>query len=61
MTGTRTPRDARDLWKTPDGNDSNDSDDFEIVQKVKQETDYAVFETEAPEVDFHELNEQDIE
>ena len=58
----KSPRDPRDMWKKPDLGDKNsDSDGPEIVTKVRQVLDFEIFETDAPDIDFDELNQREAE
>ena len=59
----KSPRDPREMWKRPDFLDNkSDSDDGpEIVTKVRQVLDFQIFETDAPEVDFNEINQREAE
>ena len=56
----KSPRDPRDMWKKPENAGANsDSEVEEIVTKVVQQGDFEIFESDAPDVDYEELNENE--
>jgi hypothetical protein len=58
----KSPRDPREMWKKPDiADNKSDSDGPEIVTKVRQVLDFEIFETDAPDVDFDEINQREAE
>ena len=58
----KSPRDPREMWKKLDmGDNKSDSDGPEIVTKVRQVLDFEIFETDAPDVDFDEINDREAE
>jgi hypothetical protein len=58
----KSPRDPREMWKRQDITDNkSDSDGPEIVTKVRQVLDFEIFESDAPDIDFDELNEREAE
>jgi len=55
---TKSPR---DMWRAPETFEEDEEDDVELVTLVKEEHDIMVFETDAPEVDFDQLNDQEAQ